>query len=91
MTITTTQTDRYTIRQAQAKGLALVENGAVNLMGGTGALVSDGTLLYYADATGCGCSTLESRGGHACSHQWAGRYALDAGKVATTADRETAA
>ncbi len=84
MLITITERDRVQVRRAKAKGQRLFEGGAVELVG-TGALVDDGGIAHHADATGCDCSTREERGGHACSHMWSFRYALD------HATRETAA
>ena len=87
-TATETKTGRDYIRQAKAEGLALVEDSAVEVLGDVVALVRDDGMLYVADATGCGCSPVESRGGHACSHQWAFYFASTA---ANGFDQETAA
>ncbi len=83
--ITITAQHRDYIREA--KGLSLVESGAVELVGGTLALVRDAGMVYGADATGCGCGAAEDQGGQACAHQWAGRYAA----TTAEADGETAA
>ena len=70
-TIAQTGTGTGIDREAQDRGLALHEAGAVELLGGPLALVEDGGMIYAADATGCGCSPVEDGGGHACGHQWA--------------------
>lgn len=81
MTITITETDRDYIRRAKSKGLRLYEDGAVTLYGDGYAAVRDGQHVYYADSEGCDCSPAAHRNGHACSHMWAGRHAIDAAHV----------
>ncbi len=75
-------------RGAQDRGLALFGSGAVEVIGGTLALVEDGGMFYGADEKGCGCGAAEERDGVPCSHRWAGRYAATA---FATAGGETAA
>ncbi len=85
MLITITERDRVQIRRAQAQGQSLFAGGAVELVD-AGALVEDeGGIAYFADATGCDCSTVESRDGHACSHMWSWRYAADHAEAQETA------
>ncbi len=84
---TNSATGRDYIRAAKADGLALVEAGAVEVLGGAVSLVREGGMAYAADATGCGCSPVEERGGQACGHQWAVHFATTADGL----DRETAA
>lgn len=87
-TIATTETGGSIDRRAQDRGLALHDGGAVEVIGDTLALVEDAGMVNVADATGCGCSPVEDRGGHACSHQWAFYFASTA---AEGFDRGTAA
>lgn len=81
------KTGRDYIRTAKADGLAHFESGAVEVLGDVVALVRDDGMVYVADATGCGCSPVEERGGQACGHQWAVHFATTADGL----DRETAA
>ncbi len=87
-TATETKTGRDYIRTAKAEGTRLYEDGAVEVLRDVVALVRDDGMVYVADATGCGCSPVESRDGHACEHQWGFYFATTA---ANGIDQETAA
>ncbi len=85
-TITITEADRRYIRRAKERGLRLHRNGAVELDGSVAvARVRDEESVHHADATGCTCSTLDERGGHACAHQWGWHFEVEASEAETAA------